>query len=68
MDQVLLKSNNKIAEAHYLSESEFEFMKFHVDAILTLIDSIKHRIGLEGQWSLSDDCHWILRIDKKEEN
>ena len=67
MDQVLSKLDNKIAEAHYLTENEFQFMKFHIDAVLTLIDSIKLNTGLEGQWGLSEDCHWLVKIEKKEE-
>ena len=59
------KKVNEEADAHYLSEEEFLFMKKYVDTLIDAIKEIKVNSGLQGDWALSDDCHWLIKIKKE---
>ena len=55
--------DNTLATQHYLSITDINFFKNKVNEINDRILRIVQENGLTGNWTLSNDYRWLIKIE-----
>jgi len=53
---------NDLAEMHYLTKEESKFFATRVNEINNKLDKITKEQKLKGQWTLSANYKWLIKI------
>lgn len=53
---------NEQATMHLLDDGTQLKFKIHIESVKNTIELIKQEHNLEGNWALSDDYRWLIKI------